>query len=149
MEIVKIKKSNKEEIHKLEVEENAQLNKFSSFSIYKVELTNKLFDKLFSNRFLPGCVYLGIKENGKIIATISGHEKAVPKTNVAYIDNILVTKKHQGKGYSKILINEFFKRMKERGLKYCQLDVKENNPAKKIYEKWDFITEQIQMTKKL
>ncbi len=149
MQIIKIKKSDKEELYKLALEENKEHNKNISRSIYKVKLTKELFEKLFKTHFGRGKYYYGIKQEGKLVAILSGYIKPVPNTDVGYIDNLFVSKKFQGKGYSTILKNHFFKWLKGKSIKYCQLNVYEKNPAKNIYEKWGFSVDEVKMTKKI
>lgn len=53
------------------------------------------------------------------------------------MDNIFVSRKYKGKGYATILKNEFFKWIKQKKIKHCQLNVPPKNKfAIKIYEKW-------------
>ena len=135
MDIINIKKSDKDQIFKLAVEENKILQKYSSQQIYKVKFTKELFERMFKNNFGGNKTFFGIKENNKIIAIISGYIKPAPKGDVGYIDNLFVSKKYSGKRYAIILRNEFYKWLKSKKIKYCQLDVLAKNPAKQIYEK--------------
>lgn len=149
MEIIEIKKSDKKEIYKLAVEENRILQKYASQPIYKVKFTKELFEKLFNMHFSKNKMFLGIKENKKIVAILSGYIKPAPKGDVGYIDNMFVSKRYSGKGYATILRDKFFTWLKSKKIKYCQLDVLEKNPVKQIYEKWGFSIDGFQMTKKL
>lgn len=149
MQIIKIKKSDKEELYKLALEENKELNKHISRKIYKVKLTKELFEKLFKTHFGKDKYFFGIKEEDKIVAILSGYIKPVPNADVGYIGNLFVSKKFQGKGYSTLLKNHFFKWLKGKDIKYCQLNVYDKNPAKKIYEKWDFNIDNVRMTKRI
>ncbi|MBU4456386.1 MAG: GNAT family N-acetyltransferase [Nanoarchaeota archaeon] len=144
-----IKKSDKEEIYKLTVEENRILQQFMSQPIYKFKFTKRLFEKLFNAYFSKNKFFLGIKEDKKIVAILSGYIKPTPKGDVGYIDNMFVSKKYSGKGFATILRDEFFKWLKGKKIKYCQLNVFEKNPAKHIYEKWGFCIDGLQMTKRL
>jgi GNAT superfamily N-acetyltransferase len=149
MEIVNIKKSDKEQIYSLALEENKILQKYSSKPIYKVKFTKELFERMFKNNFGKNKAFFGIKEDNKIVAIISGYIKSAPKGDVGYIDNMFVSKKYSGKGYATILRDEFYKWLKSKKIKYCQLDVLEKNPAKNIYKKWGFSIDGLQMTKKI
>ena len=149
MKIVEIKKSDKKQIYKLAIEENKILQKYASKPIYKVKFTKKMFENMFENMFGTKKVFFGIKENNEIIAILNGYIKPAPKENVGYIDNMFVSKKYLGKGYATILKNEFYKWLKSKNIKYCQLEVLAKNPAKQIYEKWGFSIDGFQMTKKL
>lgn len=149
MELINVKKSDKEEIYNLAVEENIILQKFSSQPIYKVKLTKELFERMFKNNFGDNKVFFGIKENSKIVAILSGYIKSAPKGDVGYIDNMFVSKKHSRKGYATMLRDEFYKWLKNKNIKYCQLDVLEKNPAKQMYINWGFSIDGFQMTKKI
>lgn len=149
MKIVNIKKSDKDQIYNLALEENRVLQKYASHPIYKVKFTKELFERIFNNNFGNNKAFFGIKENNKIIAIISGYIKPAPKGDVGYIDNMFVSKNNLRKGYGTILRNKFYKWLKSKRIKYCQLNVLAKNPAKKIYEKWGFSIDGFQMTKKI
>jgi GNAT superfamily N-acetyltransferase len=149
MEIITLKRSNKEQIYKLAIEENKIFEKYTPQPIYRVKFTKKVFGKLFRNNFGENKVFFGIRENHKIIAILSGYIKPAPRGNVGYIDNLFVSKKYSGRGYATILKNKFFQWLENRKIKYCQLDVLAKNPAKQIYEKWGFALDGFRMTKKL
>ena len=149
MKIINIKKSDKEQIYKLAVEENKILQKYSSQPIYKVKFTKELFERMFKNNFGDNKAFFGIEEDNKIVALLSGYIKPAPKGDVGYIDNMFVSKKYSGKGYATFLRDEFYKWLKGKKIRYCQLDVLAKNPAKQIYEKWGFSVDGFQMTKKL
>lgn len=149
MLVVKIKKSDKGMIYKLALEENRVLGKYASHPVYKVKFSRKLFEKLFKSYFQKNHFFYGIKEDGRIVAIISGYIKPVANGNIGYIDNMFVSKRYLGRGYATILKDEFFKWLKTKKINYCQLEVLNKNPAKKIYKKWGFTTDGFQMTKKL
>lgn len=149
MDIINIKKSDKDEVFQLVVEENRILQKYSSQAVYKVKFTKELFERMFKNNFGINKVFLGIKEDNRIVAIISGCIKPAPNGDVGYIDNMFVSKKYYGKGYATILRDEFYKWLKGKKIKYCQLEVLAKNPAKEIYDKWGFSVDGFQMTKKL
>ncbi len=149
MEIITIKKSDKEHIYKLAIEENRILQKYSSQPVYKVKFTKELFERMFDNNFGKNKAFFGIKEDNKIVAILSGYIKPAPRCDVGYIDNMFVLKKHYGKGYATILRDEFYKWLKNKKINYCQLEVLAKNPAKQIYEKWGFSIDGFQMTKKI
>ncbi|MFH1210433.1 MAG: GNAT family N-acetyltransferase [archaeon] len=150
MKSIRIKKSDKNEIYELALEEDKLLKKFLSFSIYKVNFNKKLFDKLFESHFKKNHFFVGIKEKGKFVAILSGYIKKAPSGNVGYIDNMMVSQRYRSKGLSTILRDKFFKFLKKRNIKYCQLEVfYKNEGAIKIYKKWGFRIDGLQMTKKL
>ncbi len=149
MEIIVIKKSDHKQIYKLAVEENKILRRYSSQPIYQVTFTKGLFEQMFKHSFGDNKAFFGIKDGDNIIAMLSGYIKPAPRGDVGYIDNMFVSKKHLGRGYAVVLRNEFYKWLKHKKIKYCQLDVLGRNPAKTLYEKWGFSVDGFQMTKKL
>ncbi len=149
MKIRKITKKNKEEMFLLSKEEDKILQKFISFPVYDVEFSREHFDRMFKSHFRKNHYFLGIETNGGIIGIISGFVKPVASGEVGYIDNMFITKKYRGKGYAKVLRDEFFNVLKEKGIKHCQLDVfAKNVGAMKLYERWGFKVDGLQMTKK-
>ena len=140
MEIVNVQKSDKNQIYKLALEENKILQKYSSHPIYKVKLTRELFEKMFRNNLKRNNPFFGIKENDKIIAIISGYIKSAPKGDVGYIDNMFVSKSYLKKGYATTLRNEFYKWLKSKKIKYCQLDVLSKIPQNISTKNGDFLS---------
>ncbi len=149
MDIVQIKTSHKNTIYKLAVEENKVLREYASHPIYQVNFSKTLFETLFNSYFQKNHFFYGIKQDGRIIAIISGYIKQVANGNIGYIDNMFVLKRYTRKGYATILRNEFFKWLKSKKINYCQLEVLNKNPAKNIYKKWGFRIDGFQMTKRI
>lgn len=149
MKIVKITISDKENIYKLAFEEDKILKKFVSLPVYKVKFSKALFEKIFKSQFGRNNFFYGIKENNKIVAILAGYIKPAPNGDVGYIDNMFVSKKYLGKGYATILRDQFFKWLKTKNIKYCQLHVLAKNPAKKVYINWGFEIDGNQMTKEI
>ena len=149
MQIVKIKRSDKEKIYRLGVEEDKVLNRYISQAIYKVRLSKKLFDALFESHFGRNRFFYGVREDGEIVAILSGCLKPAPRGNIGYIDNIFILKKYSRKGYASILRDEFYRWLKSRKIKFCQLNVLVKNPAKAIYDRWGFEIDEYRMTRKL
>lgn len=149
MEVIQIKKSDEKEIYKLAAEENLIFKKFTSHPIYCVKFNKKLFRKLFKNYFGKNKLFIGIKEYGQIVALLSGYIKPAPRGDVGYIDNLFVSSKYLGRGYATVLKEEYFRWLRSKKIKYCQLDVLAKNPAKRIYERWGFSVDALRMTRKL
>lgn len=84
------------------------------------------------------------EENGKIIGSISGwintHEVLGKKYKIGTLGYLIVDKEFQKKGISSKLKDELFNWFKKEDCKFITLEVNSNNPAKKIYEKWNFKT---------
>lgn len=150
MNFRKIKRSDEEQIHKLATEQHNIMKSYASFPVYKVKFTEELFRKIFSTHFKKNHFIHGIEDNDKIIAMISGYIKPAPNGDVGYIDNMMITKKYQGKGIAKLLRDGFYAWLKEQNIKYCQLNVlAKNTKAIKVYEKWGFKVDGLQMTTKV
>ena len=149
MEIITIRKKDKEDIYALAQEEQKTLRRYASRAIYRVDFTRDLFEKIFAKHFGKGKRFIGIRENKKIVAILSGSIQKAPKGQVGYIDNIFVSKPYRKRGYATILRDEFYRWLREKGIRYCKLDVLAKNPAKDIYEKWGFSIDGCQMTKRL
>ena len=71
-------------------------------------------------------------EQDEVIGFLIGR----PKFNVSYINNLVVTKAHQGKGIATSLISKFeehFGKSQNIYSKVFWLQVESNNPAQKLY----------------
>ncbi|OOF47191.1 ribosomal-protein-alanine N-acetyltransferase [Rodentibacter trehalosifermentans] len=56
----------------------------------------------------------------------------------ATLFNIAIEPAMQGKGWGKLLLNELMARLKEKGIQTLWLEVRESNPARRLYEKQGF-----------
>jgi ribosomal protein S18 acetylase RimI-like enzyme len=145
-----LKISDKEELYKLAIEEDKDMIKFESAPIYKVKFSREMFEKMFKNNFKKDHFNLGIEEDNKIIALLSGYIKKAPGGDLGYIDNMFVKKEFRGKGYANVLRDEFYKWLKGKKVDYCQLEVlAKNEKAVSIYKKWGFGIDGHQMTTKI
>ena len=149
MEIIKIKKSDKNDLFELTYEENEILQKYVTHDIYKIVFSRQLFESLFSTYFGKNKFLYGIKIDGRFVAFLFGYIKYAPREKVGYIENLYVLKKFAKRNYDVVLRNAFYKWLKERKIKYCQIDVLQNNPSKNKYQKWGFSADEIRMSKKL
>ena len=149
MDIVKIKSSDKEQYLNLTRDENAYLKKFATHPIYRVDYSCSMSEKFFKRNLGKNRFFYGIKTNGSLVALIDGCIEKAPRGNVGYINDIFVMRKHRNKQYSSILKDAFFKWLKKRKIRYCQLHVLKANPAKKVYDNWGFEIDEFKMTKKI
>jgi ribosomal-protein-alanine N-acetyltransferase len=107
---------------------------------------NRLFDIEQAAHLVPwtkgtllnsqGEKYLNLKisENNRII----GFAISQVILDEATLFNIAVDPKFQGKGYGKRLLSELFLQLKAKGVLTLWLEVRENNPARKLYENLGF-----------
>lgn len=150
MKIREVTKKDREQIYKLALEQNKIMQRFISFPVYKINFTKKVFDKLFIFSLKKNHFFYGIEIDNKIVAIISGFIQKAPQGRIGYLSNIMVSKKYQSKGYARILRDEFFKWLKQKRVCYCKLGVlAKNSSAIKIYEKWGFKVNGLEMTKRI
>jgi len=150
MKIRRITKGDKKDIFELAIEEDRLMRFFVSFPVYEKRLTKKSFEKLFKSYLKRDRFFYGIEFNKKVIGFIMGNIKKAPQGKVGYIDDLMISRKYKGKGLSTKLKDAFFEWLKKRKIRYCQLHLFWNNKnAFKIYKKWGFKIDGMQMTKKL
>lgn len=69
---------------------------------------------------------------------------------LGYISDLYVRKPYRGKGVSSAFMNEAVKWFKKKNIRHLSIKVQAGNPlARKIYQKWGFIDQHIEMRKKL
>ena len=95
------------------------------------------------------------ESDGEIVGTVSGwinnHKNSLfkDKCKIGTFGYLVVKKGFQNEGISSKLKDEIFKWFKSRKCNFVTLEVNTNNPAKKIYEKWQFKTYSEKMLIKL
>ncbi len=99
-------------------------------------------------------IYLVAETGNKIVGYIRGSiiENKDPffKTiKIGYLNALAVSKKHTGRGIASELNKSLEKWFKENKCSQIHLEVFENNPAIKIYEKWGYKTFNRKMSKKI
>ena len=150
MKILKIRKSDKEQVYRLVLEANEFYKKVTSFLIYVLNMNKKNADKYCRDYFKKDHLLYGIYEEKRLVALLHGRIKHAPRGNVGYIENVIVSPSCQGKGYSKKLYLAFLRFLKAKKIKYCQLDVLyQNKKAIEIYQKWGFKEDALAMTKRI
>ena len=91
-----------------------------------------------------------LESYGKIVGFIIFHIEIWNAGNVGFIDELVIDKKFQGKGYGKILMNFAEKYTKKRRAKSYGLWTNRRSKAFKIYEKLGYneLKETVFMVKK-
>lgn len=80
--------------------------------------------------------YLNLKlvENNEII----GFAICQTVLDEATLFNIAISPKHQGKGYGGFLLNGLIDKLREKNIATLWLEVRESNPARRLYERTGF-----------
>ena len=124
-----------EELYEAELPFDKNLNE----NYYNNQKAKEDLKKLISSRKRT---FLVAEENDNLVGYVDGYiieKEEVYIEKVAYLDHLCVTRKYRKQGIGKILIDEFAKIMKEKGVKYIKLNAFENNiPAVSLYKKEDF-----------
>lgn len=115
------------------------------------EFHYKLQKKKIKSNFLKRIndkdyIFLFLKDNGKPFGFLVGEADDFNKygyiyniNKTGYLQNIFISEKYRGKGYSKLLINKFFKYLRNKKIKLCTLHLDNyNNIAMKAYKKAGF-----------
>ncbi|MFA5406635.1 MAG: GNAT family N-acetyltransferase [Candidatus Nanoarchaeia archaeon] len=69
---------------------------------------------------------------------------------IGYLDGIIISKKHRGKGYASLLKDKFFEWLKKQEVSLCQINVAEKNkPTMEVYKHWGFTTDELRLIKKV
>ncbi|MBW3004001.1 GNAT family N-acetyltransferase [Candidatus Woesearchaeota archaeon] len=93
------------------------------------------------------------EEDGKIVGfqvfSVKKREPFYKVKEVGYLDLMFIEKKYRGRGISRMLIDEACRTLKKAGVKYCELSVHSDNPAKDIWKKFGYKDYVIKMWKKL
>jgi len=123
---------------KNDLKEVANLFKIEySKSPYNERWTNSTINKKIKKYFNEDSIFV-IKEKNQLVAFIIIHEYIWDKGNQGFIDEIVVSSKHQGKGYGKMLMNFAENYFKEKGIKVISLMSNTKSKAFKIYQKLNY-----------
>jgi predicted GNAT family acetyltransferase len=106
-----------------------------SDSAEMIELTALTKPGPFSSRTHELGVYLGIRENGKLVA-MSGERLKVP--GFTEVSAVCTHPDHLGKGYARMLMSEVMRRIWERGEIPCLHVRPDNKRAIALYERLGF-----------
>ena len=123
------------ELHEAELPFDKNLNK----NYYNNKKEIKDLKKSISSRKK---VFLVAESDNDVIGYVNGYlidKEEVYIQKVAYLDHLCVSEKYRKQGIGKMLIDEFTKIMKEKGVKFIKLNAFENNiPAVSLYKKENF-----------
>lgn len=87
-------------------------------------------------------------KNYELQGVVIGYMHDIPKDGGSYITQVIVAKKWQKQGIGKILLQEYFDKAKDAGIKFIWCTAfKENQAACRLYEGMGFIPD-IQSTEK-
>ncbi len=146
--MIKIRKANKKDFEafwKLEKEFREYNNKHEIIESFKYKLVKPKIKKYYLKIIKPKInFFIFLEENGKTIGYLFGvcgkrQNGQIYKGGWGYLDMIFISEKYRGKGYAKLLINEFLKFLKRRKIKICTLHTDSyNKSAIKAYKKIGF-----------
>jgi ribosomal protein S18 acetylase RimI-like enzyme len=102
--------------------------------------------RYFKNNFM-----FVFEEKKEIVGFIIGYIELWDRGKVGYIDEVVISKKYQGKGYGKALMERLIKQFKKQKIKHIDLMSNSKSNAFKIYKKMGFnvMKDFLYMTKKL
>lgn len=113
-------------------------------TLYKIEtmcFKNEAFTKQQILNLLTAynCISLIAKVNGEIVGFIIGAIYTEKNLQIGHILTIDVSPNYQRKGIAQKLLQEIEKIFKEKNVKTCQLEVREDNlAALRLYEKFGY-----------
>ena len=146
----KITFNDKTEVCKLIKEGRIIMNKMCSYKINKTSCDSQSICRVFREYMSRKHFFYCIEEKKEVMAFLYGYVRKFPLCKAGYIDFVVVSSKHRGKGYSTQLLNEFYRWLKRKKIDYCALHVLDKNKkAFNIYKKWGFGTAGLVMTKKI
>ncbi|MEK6937415.1 MAG: GNAT family N-acetyltransferase [Nanoarchaeota archaeon] len=148
--ICKLIRLYRKEIISLFEEEEGIMGGFVQFPIYRVHYNQRLINRFLKEYFKRSHFFYGIRIDHKVVAFLHGYIKPAPRGDIGYIDNMMVSKHYQGRGYATLLRNKFYSWLKKNEISYCQLEVlAKNKKAISVYKKWGFEIDGLRMTKKI
>lgn len=146
----KITPKDKDQVCKLIKEGRIFMNQMCSYEINKTGYNRSSLEGAFKEYMGPKNFFYGIEEKDKIVAFLYGYIKKYRIYDTGYIDFIVVSSKHQCKGYATLLRDEFYRWLKNKKINYCSLHVLyKNQKPINIYKKWGYGIAALVMTKKL
>lgn len=122
--------------------------------IRKKDFEKKAKEELLKEFSEKNSIYLVAEVNNEIRGYLRGSfvvmSDAFFETHkVGFLNALVVSKKHNGKGIASKLNADFEEWLKNNDCKQIHLEVFKNNPADKIYKKWGYQTVNKKMFKKL
>lgn len=103
------------------------------------------------NKYFKNNSMFVFEEKKEIIGFIIGHIELWDRGKVGYIDEVVILREFQGKGYGKALMDHLRKHFRKQKVKNIDLITNPKSNAFKIYKKMGFkvMKDFIYMTKKL
>ena len=143
---------------------NLKINASTQISIHDFlvacdnDFVPKLSDDLdlydFSKKIYTHTVRFEARDNGELVGLLSAYLND-KESGIGFINHISILQKYKGNGISNILMNDCLEYAKRENFNYIRLEVsKNNNIARKLYEKYGFSLEKdnqhkLQMIKNL
>lgn len=107
--------------------------------LFPVPLSKKENLLELTNKFITYGTLAIMKENSKIISLCAGYTND-EVTKLAYISVVATLPEHSGKGYGKLVVQNFVYKAREKGMKAVHLYATRNNiSAIKMYESLGFV----------
>jgi len=143
---MKIRKARKEDLKKID---EIFREEYSKFPYNEKWTKEKSLTKL--KEYLKYNLIFVIENSKGILGFLIGHIDIWDKGNEGFIDEVVVSRKFQGKGYGKLLMNFIIKYFDRKNCKNLRLMSNPKSIAFKIYKKMGFNKSKnlIYMTKKL
>ena len=149
-EIIKATKKDLDIYLKLRKQYKKEYFKIVGQKIKKSENTNELLTKEFNDYLSPKSYLVFIKINKDYIGFLGGIFTIKPYYKIAYIFDIFIIKEYRCKGFGNILIKEFLKVAKKKGIKDCKLGVNiKNKNAFNFYKNLGFKALRYEMVRKI
>lgn len=147
--MIKIRKANKKDFEafwKLQKEFMDDNNKDEIVEGFKYSMIKskirKNFLKILKDK---NSLLIFLQDDGGVMGFLEGYISNMKKTGYfykekwGYLQDIFISAKYRGKGYARLLINEFLKFLKKRKIKICTLHTDSyNKSAIKLYNKIGF-----------
>ena len=159
MKIRSAKKEDFEEYLKLKKQlfesemETVKKDPFIRFYIEKIikKEQQKEFSKMLEKE---NSIFIAAEEKGKLIGYLFGflnyYKVNKLKRNFGYLDTMVVSKNHRGKGMGEKFHNEFIKWLKSRNTKWAVLRVDDKNyRGVKFYKKHNYYPTELRMVRKI
>jgi ribosomal protein S18 acetylase RimI-like enzyme len=135
-----IRKATKKDLREFKDMRKESMKFFSKISGEKIFLSDQGIKKEFEMYLTKRAMVLLILEMEKKVIGYMGYMiKKNKYKNFAYLNDVFIKKDFRKKGYGKLLVKEFIKISKEKGVEKMGLGVRiENKNAIKLYKKLGF-----------
>jgi ribosomal protein S18 acetylase RimI-like enzyme len=122
-----------------------QSKKLNKYTIPKKDCDNQLKKYLLKTIISKDAILFIAEKDNSIIGYIQGsiinnNNPFMFSKKIGDFENLIVTKKYHKKGISNLLYDKLMDWFEIKNCEIIELEVLTNNPAKKIYQKWGFIS---------